>query len=332
MMENTVSDAHRPWASIILAAGKGTRMKSEVPKVMHYLLGKPMVGHVIDLMKDLRIAVTAVVVGHGSDLVMDYLAEYQVECVVQEEQLGTGHAVLCARQALGDFRGSVLILCGDTPLLRKVTLNSFMEDHERSARTLSLLTAHLEDPTGYGRILRSISGRSEVQGIVEERDATEAQKLLTEVNTGIYAVHSDFLFEVLGNVGCDNAQGEYYLTDIVGLAVSMRVPVGAVSAAAEDEAWGVNSRMDLSRAESIMLDRIRRNWMEFGVTLELCQSVYIEPDVELARDVIIGSHAVLKGRTIVGEGAKIGSFSYLQGAQVSPGSIVPPYSKLICDD
>jgi bifunctional UDP-N-acetylglucosamine pyrophosphorylase/glucosamine-1-phosphate N-acetyltransferase len=246
-------------------------MKSEIPKVMHHLLGKPLIGHVLGLLRNLDIASRVVVTGHGSDLVRDYLTEFDVNPVVQEQQLGTGHAVLCAKTALGEFCGNVLIICGDTefcgnvliicgdtPLLKESTLASFMEDHASSGRILSLLTAHLKDPAGYGRVLRSASEGAQIQGIVEEKDATESQRLLTEINTGIYAVDSVFLFDALDAIGCDNVQGEYYLTDIVGVAVSKGVSAGAVSAAAEDEAWGVNSRMDLARAETILLDRIRK--------------------------------------------------------------------------
>ena len=328
-MANTFINGRRSWASIILAAGKGTRMKSEVPKVMHHLLGKPIIGHVLDLLRNLDIGPRVVVAGHGGDLVRDYLKKTDIKLVVQEQQLGTGHAASCAKAALGEFHGNVLIICGDTPLLKENTLASFMEDHAASGRILSLLTAHLKDPTGYGRVLRSVPEDAQIQGIVEEKDATEAQRRLTEINTGTYAVDSGFLFHALDAVGCDNVQGEYYLTDIVSIAVSEGVSAGAVSAAAEDEARGINSRTELARAETILLDRIRKNWMEFGVSFELYKSIYIEPDVMLSRDVTIGPHVVLKGRTTVGEGAKLGAFSYLEGVQVPPGSIIPPFSRLI---
>jgi len=329
MIENSVLKGSRPWACIILAAGKGTRMKSEIPKVMHHLLGKPLIEHVLCLLGNLDIAFRLVVTGHGGDYVRDCVTRYNVVLIEQEQQLGTGHAVLCAKAALREFCGNVLIICGDTPLLKETTLASFMENHAGSKRILSLLSAHFKDPSGYGRILRSLSGMPQIRGIVEEKDATEAQRLLTEINTGIYAVDSVFLFDALDSVGCDNVQGEYYLTDIVGLAVSRGVSTGAVITAAEDEAFGVNSRMDLVRAETILLDRIRRSWLEFGVSFELCESVYIEPDVVLSRDVTVGPHVVLKGNTIVGKGAKLGAFSYLDGAQVPPGTTIPPFSRLI---
>ncbi|OPL12977.1 MAG: hypothetical protein AVO38_03235 [delta proteobacterium ML8_D] len=329
MIENSVSKGSSPWACIILAAGKGTRMKSEIPKVMHHLLGKPLIEHVLGLLVNMDIDFTIVVTGHGGDYVRDCVTRYNVGLIEQKQQLGTGHAVLCAKAALREFCGNVLIICGDTPLLRESTLASFMKDHAGSKRTLSLLSAHFKDPSGYGRILRSLSGRPRIHGIVEEKDATEAQRRITEINTGIYAVNSVFLFDALDSVGCDNVQGEYYLTDIVGLAVSRGVSTGAVITVAEDEALGVNSRMDLVRAETILLDRIRKSWLEFGVTFELCESVYIEPDVVLSRDVTVGPHVILKGSTIVGKGAKLGAFSYLDGAQVSPNTIIPPFSKLI---
>lgn len=304
-------------------------MKSEIPKVMHHLLGKPLIEHVVGLLRNLDISFRIVVTGHGGDFVRDCLKGYNVNLVEQEQQLGTGHAVLCTKAVLEEFRGNVLIICGDTPLLRESTLASFMEDHADSGRILSLLSAHLKSPAGYGRILRSLSDRSQILGVVEEKDATEAQRLLTEINTGIYAVDSVFLFDALDSIGCDNVQGEYYLTDIVGLAVSRGVLTGAVITATEDEALGVNSRADLVRAETILLDRIKKGWLEFGVTFELCESVYIEPDVVLYRDVTIGPHVILKGSTIVGKGAKLGAFSYLDGVQVPPGTTLPPFSKLI---
>ncbi|NIA08615.1 MAG: NTP transferase domain-containing protein [Nitrospiraceae bacterium] len=319
----------KSWASIILAAGMGTRMRSKIPKVMHYLLGRPLIGYVLGLLKDLDMASKVVVIGHGSDHVRDYLVGHEVELVIQKQQLGTGHAVLCARSALERFCGKILILCGDMPLIKRETLISFMEAHERSGRSLSILTAHMKDPTGYGRVLRSVSDRAEIQGIVEEKDATEAERLVTEVNTGTYAVDSEFLFDALDSIECKNAQGEYYLTDIVGIAASRGVPVGAVSVDSEIEVWGVNSREDLAKAEDIMLDRIRKGWMETGVTFELYRSVYIEPGVILSRDVTIGPHVVLRGGTRVGEGAKLGAFSYLEGVEVPPGTWIPPFSKLI---
>jgi bifunctional UDP-N-acetylglucosamine pyrophosphorylase/glucosamine-1-phosphate N-acetyltransferase len=329
MIESPALKNNRPWASIILAAGKGVRMKSALPKVMHHLLGKPLIGHIIDLLKNLNFTQKVVVIGHGSEFINNYLKECRVNIVVQEHQLGTAHATLCAKYVLEEFVGNVLIICGDTPLLRENSLISFMQDHIRSNRTLSLLTAHMSDPYGYGRVLRSASESSQILEIVEEKDATQSQKSLTEINTGIYAVDSTFLFNALGDIGCNNVQGEYYLTDIINIAVSRGFSVGSGISVAEDEALGINSRVDLARAETVLLNRIKRKWMEEGVSFELNNSIYIEPDVMLSRDVIIGAHTVLKGSTTVGEGAKLGAFSYLEGAEVPAYTTIPPFTRLI---
>jgi bifunctional UDP-N-acetylglucosamine pyrophosphorylase/glucosamine-1-phosphate N-acetyltransferase len=317
------------WASVVLAAGKGTRMKSDIPKVMHRLLGRPLIGYVLRLLGDIGMHHNVVVTGHGGEMVREYVGSLGGASVVQEPQLGTAHAVLCARAALEGFRGSILILCGDTPLLHRETVVSFLEAHEASGRALSLLTAEISDPTGYGRILRGGAGGGEIEGVVEHRDASAEQRLIREVNTGIYAADPDFLFEVLQDVGSDNSQGEYYLTDIIGLAVVRGTKVGATCNATEEEAWGINSRQDLSVAEGYMLDRIRSYWMESGVTLESKETVYIEPEVVLSRDVVIGPHVVLKGRTRVGQGATIGALSYIEGVEVPAGAVVPPLSRLV---
>jgi bifunctional UDP-N-acetylglucosamine pyrophosphorylase/glucosamine-1-phosphate N-acetyltransferase len=316
------------WASVVLAAGKGTRMKSDIPKVMHRLLGRPLIGYVLGLLQGLGIRRNIVVTGHGGEMVREYVNSLGASAVVQEPQLGTAHAVLCSRPALVGFRGNILILCGDTPLLRRETVAAFLEAHEESGRALSLLTAEVSDSTGYGRILRCGASGGEIEGVVEHRDASAEQRLIREVNTGIYAAEPGFLFEVLREVGSSNRQGEYYLTDIIGLAVSGGREVGAMCQASEEEAWGINSRRDLSIAEGYMLDRIRNYWMDSGVTFESCRTVYIEPEVVLSRDVVIGPHVALKGRTRIGQGATIGALSYIEGVEVSPGAVVPPLSRL----
>jgi len=315
------------WAAVVLAAGKGTRMKSVTPKVMHRLLGRPILGYVLELLAHLGTVRNVAVTGHGGELVREYVRRFGVIDCTQEEQLGTAHAVLCARDALAGFEGPVLILCGDTPLVLEETLAAFLTDHQGSGRTLSLLTSEFGDPHGYGRVLRGGSGR--VVGIVEERDATGPQRTIREVNTGIYAVEAAFLFDALAAVGCDNVQCEFYLTDIVAVAVARGASVGAVCGASEEEARGVNSRQDLSRAEDVLLGRLREDWMARGVTLELARSLYIEPEVELASDVVIEAHVVLKGGTRVASGARVGAFSYLDGAEVEAGMHVPPYSRLV---
>ncbi len=316
------------WTAVVLAAGKGTRMKSRLPKVLHPLLGKPLVGHVLSLLPPIGIGRTIVVIGHGSEMVEDYLSGKGVEWVIQEEQLGTGHAVLVTQSVMKDFEGTVLILCGDTPLLKAQTLKHFMAEHEKGGAALSILSSRLTDPTGYGRIVRDPENRERLIGIVEEKDSTPEQRSINEINTGIYAVDSRMLFQWLNEVGCENAQGEYYLTDIVGLAVKDGAKVMAMPLAGEEEALGVNSRAELSRAESILLQRIREGWMKEGVTFSIPESVYIEPTVRLARDVTIGPSVVLKGQTVVGEGAVIGAFSHLEDSRVPEGAKLSPYTRL----
>lgn len=314
-------------AAVVLAAGMGTRMKSRVPKVLHELLGVPLLGHVIMLLDELHLRRMVAVIGHGAEAVSDYLARFAVDTVIQEQQLGTGHAVACARDILGGFHGDILIICGDTPLFLSETLRRFLEQHIAFSNIVSVLSASFPDPAGYGRIVRHGSNSS-FSGIVEEKDADEAQREIREVNTGTYLVKADFLFHALSRLDNDNAQGEFYLTDIVSMAVAAGHSVAAYCLASHHEALGVNSRLQLSRAEQIFLDRIRMEHMRQGVTFQNAHTVYVEPSVIMARDVVIQPSVVLKGHTIIGEGADIGAFSYLHDAEIEPGRQVPPFSCL----
>ncbi len=316
------------WTAVVLAAGKGTRMRSKRPKVMHGLLGMPMLGYVLDALADAGIGRTIVVIGHGSGQVEAYLRHRGVDWVLQEEQKGTGHAVLVTRRSLGGFAGRVLILCGDTPLLRGSTLKAFVAEHQRSGVDLSILSARFDDPSGYGRIVRPPGGGDSILGIVEEKDAGPSERLIDEVNTGVYAAGARDLFRWLDMVGCDNAQGEYYLTDIVALAVREGKRVLALPLAEEEEALGVNSRHELARAESVLLGRVRRFWMDRGVTFVMPDTVYIEPGVRVGRDVSIGPFSVLKGETVVGDEAELGAFCVLDNARVPRGARLAPYTLL----
>jgi bifunctional UDP-N-acetylglucosamine pyrophosphorylase/glucosamine-1-phosphate N-acetyltransferase len=240
------------WASIVLAAGKGTRMKSDLPKVMHSINGQPIIFWVIDLLKRLDIHLRVVVTGYKGDIVRRYVEELGCQTVEQEEQLGTGHAVMCARSVLGGFKGDILIMCGDTPLFKKETIEFFMQSHRKSMGNISILTALMECPSGYGRIKKTGLDDIYVSGIVEEKDASNTERKIKEINTGVYAVKAPLLFKLLGSVGNKNAQGEFYLTDIVGLAVSEGEKVRAICCAASDEAQGINSREDMAKAKVIM--------------------------------------------------------------------------------
>jgi bifunctional UDP-N-acetylglucosamine pyrophosphorylase/glucosamine-1-phosphate N-acetyltransferase len=301
-------------------------MKSALPKVLHTVLGRPMLHRVLDVVMDVGVEMPVVVTGHGGDAVVSSLSGVACRAVTQEKQLGTAHAVRCAEPFLADFRGDVLIVCGDTPLIQRSTLRAFFESHVRHDRALSILSTILDNPVGYGRILRSASGR--VTGIVEEKDASEEERQVREINTGIYLVDAGMLFRLLERVKADNAQGEYYLTDIVRLACQDGRRVGAEPVAGPDESLGVNSRRELARAEDIMLSRVRNSLMDNGVTFHMPETVYVEPEVTMGEDVIIHPNVMVTGRSIIGAGVEIGPFSFIDNCQVEPGTVVPAMSLL----
>ena len=235
-------------ATIILAAGKGTRMKSDLVKVLHPLLGLPMLSYPIELsLKGIKAEKTIVIVGHQADRIQERFKNLPIEFALQEKQLGTGHAVLQAIPFLQSFRGTVLILCGDVPLVKMETLHSFIETYRENESTLAVLTAVLENPFGYGRILRNPEGW--LEKIVEEKDASEEERTIREINTGIYCVKAPFLKEGLKEVGKENAQGEYYLTDLVGIAREKGLRCSAHIVSDPMEVMGINTRIDLSHCQ-----------------------------------------------------------------------------------
>ena len=246
-MTNNSSDI----AVVILAAGLGTRMKSSKAKVLHEILGRPMISYVVDTAHAVAGDNLVLVIGHQAEIVRKTIADQaDARYVYQEQQLGTGHAVMCAMPALPARTRHVVVLCGDVPLLGEETLRRFVVDHRTRHRTLSVLAVHLENPTGYGRIVQDSNGN--VTGIVEEADATSDQKSINLVNTGIYCVDRDFLGFALQQIKSDNAQGEYYLTDIVGVAHQGRFPIGVTIGDNADEFVGVNSREHLEAVERMM--------------------------------------------------------------------------------
>ncbi len=309
-------------AAIVLAAGKGTRMRSATAKVLHPLLGRPLLAYPLEACAKAGLGRVVVVVGHQADEVRAALGATGATFVVQAEQLGTGHAVLCAREALEGFSGTALVLCGDVPLLRPETLERLAATHRDAGAKITVLTMELDDPTGYGRLVRDADGW--VERIVEEADATEAERAIREVNTGTYAVELPWLWEALARVGRDNAQGEVYLTDAVALA-AREGAAAAVALADPGEALGVNSRVQLAEAGRILRDRIHRAWMEAGVTLEDPATTWIEPGVELEPDVTLGPGVRLEGATRVATGARIDTGAVLVNALVGPGAHVKPY-------
>ncbi len=287
---------------VILAAGLGTRMKSGLAKALHPLAGRPLVQHVLNASKAIEPGAVVLVLGHQAEKVREAASGYQPTFVLQREQLGTGHAVRQARGAIAEAEGPVLVLCADTPLLTGGTLKGLVALHRKSRAAVSLITALVEDPFGYGRVVR---GKSGIQRIVEEKDASAAQKKIREVNAGIYCFEKKFLLASLDGIGRNNAQGEYYLPDAIALARKNAMKVAALICADADEVMGVNTRFDLSRAEIILRDRINRKWMLEGVTMLDPASTFIGDEVVLGRDTVLYGNVRLEGRTRLGDGCVV---------------------------
>jgi bifunctional UDP-N-acetylglucosamine pyrophosphorylase/glucosamine-1-phosphate N-acetyltransferase len=287
---------------IILAAGLGTRMRSSLPKAIHPLAGKPLVQHVLDAVYAMGPVRPVLVVGHKEDVVRKAVERYTLDIVYQERQLGTGHAVRQAADAIAQAEGPVMVLCADTPLLRPATLASLAEAHVRAKAAVTVMTAKVDDPEGYGRIIR---GRSGILRIVEEKDATKSQKKVREVNTGIYCFEKKFLLAALGGITNRNAQGEYYLPDTIPLARKKRSRVADVLCEDPDEAMGINSRCDLSVAEALLQERINVQWMQAGVTMLDPFSVFIDVAVTIGRDTVLYPNVRLEGKTTLGEGCTV---------------------------
>jgi bifunctional UDP-N-acetylglucosamine pyrophosphorylase/glucosamine-1-phosphate N-acetyltransferase len=284
------------YAAVILAAGQGTRMKSVVPKVLHEIAGRPLVAWPVEQARQLGCETISVVVGHGSDAVRDKLGA-DLQYPVQTEQLGTGHALLSAEASLAGFCGTVLLLCGDVPLLRQETLQRLLDLHHAEQAAVTVLTALVDDPFGYGRILRD--GQL-VQAIVEEKDATETQKKINEINTGIYAFEAPYVFEALRSVGRENAQGEYYLTDVVAAAFAAGRTVCALQADSVEEVHGINDRVQLSAAARAIRKRLNTEWMRQGVGMIDPETTYIDADVQIGSDTILYPNLSLRGTTVIG--------------------------------
>jgi bifunctional UDP-N-acetylglucosamine pyrophosphorylase/glucosamine-1-phosphate N-acetyltransferase len=312
-------------AAVILAAGRGTRMKSAHPKVLHPVSGRPMIQYPVQLAGSLGCEPTVLVLGFGAEEVRTVLGSDEIRLVLQEEQLGTGHAMLCAREALADFHGTLLLLCGDVPLLQRHTLERLLDYHAARKAAATVLTAEMADPHGYGRIIRD---GEVVLRIVEEKDASQKEKAVREINTGIYALEAPLVFEMLGSVGRDNAQGEYYLTDVVAALRASGHMVGALAAGDAEETMGINDRVQLARASAIMRRRINETLMKGGVTLLDPQTAYIDPDVRIGEDTVIYPGVHLRGMTVIGRncliepGAIISDCHLADGVHIKAGSVL----------
>jgi bifunctional UDP-N-acetylglucosamine pyrophosphorylase/glucosamine-1-phosphate N-acetyltransferase len=313
---------------VVLAAGGGTRMKSKTMKVLHPIAGRTMIGHVIAAARAVRPQRIVTVVGHQREAVQAHLAEIAPDAVlaVQEEQLGTGHAVRMAVEALTgeggveQLSGTVLVAYGDTPLLQGESLRAFAENHEAAQRAVSILSGVVENPFGYGRVLRNDEG--DVEAIVEEKDATPEQREVREINSGILAFDAGFLLEALPRIGNDNAKGEYYLTDAIGIAREDGLAVGAYAVDDVQQTEGVNDRVQLARMGAEMNRRILDRWMREGVTVVDPASTWIDADVVLAQDVTVLPGVQLLGATVVGEDAVVGPDCTLKDCEVGVGARV----------
>jgi len=295
-----MSDLH----VVILAAGKGTRMRSARPKVLHPLAGRPLISHVLRTVSTLEAATTTIVIGHGADEVRTALAaELGLAFVVQSPQLGTGHALLQTEPMLQGKKGTVLLLYADVPLLQANTLRRLLEKHHNTHAVATVLTAEVADPYGYGRIVRNESGQ--IARIVEERDASGDERAIREINSGNYAFTLGPLFAALRNLATDNAQGEYYLTDLVSQYRQSDKRVETLCLESADELRGVNSRVDLAELSAIVRARKNRALMLDGVTLEDPGAVYVDDDVTIGADTTIGPNVVLQGRTTIGARCQI---------------------------
>ncbi|HEY4623369.1 MAG TPA: bifunctional UDP-N-acetylglucosamine diphosphorylase/glucosamine-1-phosphate N-acetyltransferase GlmU, partial [Solibacillus sp.] len=312
--------------AIILAAGQGTRMKSKLYKVLHPVCGKPMVEHVIDHIGSLEVERVVTVVGHGAELVKETLGD-KSEYVLQAEQLGTAHAVQQAEPILGSLEGTTLVVCGDTPLIRPETMQALFAHHEANHAKATILTAVAENPTGYGRIIRDAAGQ--VAQIVEQKDASAEQQLVKEINTGTYCFDNKALFAALKQVKNDNAQGEYYLPDVIEILQKQGEVVAAYVTENFDETLGVNDRFALSQAEELMRARINERHMRNGVTIINPATTHISADAVIGSDSVLLPGVIIEGQTVIGEDCKIGPNSHIVNSQIGNNTTI--HSSVVLD-
>jgi bifunctional UDP-N-acetylglucosamine pyrophosphorylase/glucosamine-1-phosphate N-acetyltransferase len=311
-----------PLAAVILAAGKGTRMRSKTPKVLQSVAGRPMISYAVELARALSATPVVVVVGQQADPIKQVLPPGEWVAVEQSEPLGTGHAVRQTEEVLKDFPGDVLVLHADVPLLRRDTLQRLVETHRRSGAVATLLTAVMERPGRLGRVVRAPAGQ--VARIVEALDATEREREIREVNAGTYCFRAHFLFAALQDLTPNNLKGEYYLTDVIGAACRAGLPVQAVQAEDWREAMGVDSKADLAKAEAIVRQQVLERLLAHGVTILDPRSTYVHADVQVGADTVLYPNTHLYGKTVVGENCQIWPNSVIRDSVLGDGVVIYP--------
>ena len=308
--------------AILLAAGVSSRMNTKLPKVLHEVTGRPMLAYVLDACRSVGVSRIYVVVGFGAEQVRERFAAESADIVwvPQPQQLGTAHAVMCCKEHLQGFDGQTLVLCGDGPLIRAKTLQTLIEKHEAGQSAATLATAVLEDPTGYGRIIRDDYGN--IQGIVEDSDCTPAQRAVKEVNPSYYLFNNQVLLRALEQVKPDNVKKEYYLTDALSVIIATGHKVIAVTAVRPEEAVGVNSRAQLSVASKIMQHRVQQELMENGVTIVDPDNTWIDARAKIGQDTVIEPFVYIQGEVKIGRGCRIGPFAFLRDGSVLQDDVV----------
>jgi bifunctional UDP-N-acetylglucosamine pyrophosphorylase/glucosamine-1-phosphate N-acetyltransferase len=313
-------------AAVILAAGKGTRMNSSIPKVLHQIAGMPMLGHVLQLTKSLKIQNTSVIVGHGSDAVSNFIRRNKINatCINQKEQLGTGNALKCAQETLNTFDGNLIVLYGDVPFIKSSTIVSMLDQLEKGA-DLSILGFTTPDPANYGRLI--IGAGNEINEIVEAKDCSSSQKEIKMCNAGIYCGSSKLIFSLLSKLTNQNASNEFYLTDIVKVAKKD----GLKSCLLESsyfETQGINSRLDLANAELYCQEQLRKRALDNGVTLIDPKTIYLSHDTVIEQDTIIQPNVIFGPSVQIGPNVEILSFSHLEGCTIATGSKIGPFARV----
>ncbi|GAB1401366.1 bifunctional UDP-N-acetylglucosamine diphosphorylase/glucosamine-1-phosphate N-acetyltransferase GlmU [Elusimicrobiota bacterium] len=307
--------------TVILGAGEGTRMKSRLPKILHKVAGKELISHVIDCLAGIKSKRTFVVIGNGADLVKTYLAKYKnVDTVLQKERLGSGHALLQVKNKAKGLKGNILVMCGDTPLVKKDTVKKLISYHLKNKNHATVLSGSVENPFGYGRIVRDANGN--VSCIVEEKSATMQEKQIKEINSGIYCFNLETLWNALSKVKPDNNKKEYYLTDVISILNKTGYKTDAVSVCSEEEILGVNDRLQLATAGDILRGRKIEELMADGVTIVDPYSTYIEGDVVIGQDTVIQPNTFIEGKVKIGSDCIIGPNTVLSDSDIANNVVI----------